>query len=81
MGAEPKRRPDLPQFDAAFRERLHELLAWRRDVRRFRRDPLPPGTIEQLTARDAAAWQNLSPRPGFRVWRDDHASLLPLIKY
>ena len=40
-----------------------------------------PGTIEQLTARDAAAWQNLSPRPGFRVWRDDHASLLPLIKY
>jgi 5,6-dimethylbenzimidazole synthase len=27
---------------------LHDLLAWRRDVRRFRRDPLPAGTIERL---------------------------------
>ena len=37
-----------PKFDAEFRARLHALLAWRRDVRRFRRDPLPPGTIERL---------------------------------
>ena len=37
-------------FDAAFRQRLRELLAWRRDVRRFLRDPLPKGTIEELTA-------------------------------
>jgi 5,6-dimethylbenzimidazole synthase len=37
-----------PQFDAAFRARLRELLAWRRDVRRFRRDPLPEGAIERL---------------------------------
>ena len=37
-----------PEFDADFRERLHALLAWRRDVRRFRRDALPPGTIERL---------------------------------
>ena len=37
-----------PDFDADFRERLQALLAWRRDVRRFRRDPLPPGTIERL---------------------------------
>ena len=37
-----------PEFDADFRERLQALLAWRRDVRRFRRDPLPPGTIERL---------------------------------
>ncbi|HYJ57759.1 MAG TPA: 5,6-dimethylbenzimidazole synthase [Methyloceanibacter sp.] len=37
-----------PQFDAAFRTRLHDLLKWRRDVRRFRRDPLPPGAIERL---------------------------------
>lgn len=37
-----------PDFDAEFRERLHALLAWRRDVRRFRRDPLPSGTIERL---------------------------------
>lgn len=37
-----------PEFDASFRERLHALLAWRRDVRRFRRDPLPDGTLERL---------------------------------
>jgi 5,6-dimethylbenzimidazole synthase len=35
-------------FDAAFRARLRELLVWRRDVRRFRRDPLPEGTLESL---------------------------------
>ncbi|HEV2189375.1 MAG TPA: 5,6-dimethylbenzimidazole synthase [Stellaceae bacterium] len=37
-----------PQFDAAFRARLRELLAWRRDVRRFCRDKLPVGAIERL---------------------------------
>jgi 5,6-dimethylbenzimidazole synthase len=37
-----------PAFDDAFRARLHELLTWRRDVRRFRRDPLPAGAIERL---------------------------------
>ena len=37
-----------PEFDADFRERLQALLAWRRDVRRFRREALPPGTIERL---------------------------------
>jgi 5,6-dimethylbenzimidazole synthase len=35
-------------FDDAFRERLRDLLIWRRDVRRFRRDPLPTGTLEAL---------------------------------
>jgi 5,6-dimethylbenzimidazole synthase len=35
-------------FDAAFRRRLHDLFAWRRDVRRFRTEPLPPGTLERL---------------------------------
>jgi 5,6-dimethylbenzimidazole synthase len=35
-------------FDPAFRVRLRELLIWRRDVRRFRRDPLPNGTLESL---------------------------------
>ena len=37
-----------PRFDPAFRARLRELLMWRRDVRRFRRDPLPEGTVERL---------------------------------
>jgi 5,6-dimethylbenzimidazole synthase len=35
-------------FDHVFRARLRELLAWRRDVRRFRREPLPSGTLEAL---------------------------------
>jgi 5,6-dimethylbenzimidazole synthase len=36
------------EFDDTFRRRLRELLAWRRDVRRFRRDALPPGALERL---------------------------------
>ena len=37
-----------PEFDAEFRERLCDLLRWRRDVRRFQRKPLPEGAIERL---------------------------------
>ena len=37
-----------PDFDDAFRARLRDLLTWRRDVRRFRRDALPRGTLERL---------------------------------
>ncbi len=36
------------RFDSAFRARLRDLLVWRRDVRRFRRDPLPDGTLDAL---------------------------------
>jgi 5,6-dimethylbenzimidazole synthase len=39
-----------PAFDAEFRERLRDLLKWRRDVRRFKRTKLPEGTIEPLIA-------------------------------
>jgi 5,6-dimethylbenzimidazole synthase len=35
-------------FDEAFRHRLRDLFVWRRDVRRFRRDSLPEGTLERL---------------------------------
>jgi 5,6-dimethylbenzimidazole synthase len=35
-------------FDTAFRARLRDLLLWRRDVRRFRRDALPDGVMESL---------------------------------
>ena len=35
-------------FDDAFCAQLRELLLWRRDVRRFRRDPLPGGALEDL---------------------------------
>jgi 5,6-dimethylbenzimidazole synthase len=37
--------PFAPAFDAEFRTRLRALLTWRRDVRRFRRDPLPQGAV------------------------------------
>lgn len=36
------------RFDAPFREQLAALIGWRRDVRRFRRDPLPDGAVEEL---------------------------------
>jgi len=38
------------RFDESFRAAFDELLAWRRDVRRFRRELLPPGTLENLIA-------------------------------
>lgn len=39
---------DPPVFDADFRARLRELFAWRRDVRRFRTEPLPDGALRDL---------------------------------
>lgn len=54
-----------PQFDAAFRARLHDLLRWRRDVRHFRPDPLTPGLLDLLL--DEAA---LAPSVGLsEPWR------------
>jgi 5,6-dimethylbenzimidazole synthase len=44
-----------PQFDDAFRRCLRSLLTWRRDVRRFRPAPLPPGTVERLVELAALA--------------------------
>lgn len=40
--------PTPPTFDDAFRARLATLVAWRRDVRRFRRDPVDPALVEHL---------------------------------
>ncbi len=39
-----------PCFDAAFQTLLIELFRWRRDVRRFRRDPVDAKVIEELVA-------------------------------
>ncbi len=53
------------QFDEAFREQLSQLFAWRRDVRRFRRDPIPRETIVELV-REATH----SPSVGYsQPWR------------
>lgn len=52
-------------FDDEFRRQLRELFVWRRDVRRFRTDPLPEGTLERLI--DIAC---LSPSVGLsQPWR------------
>jgi 5,6-dimethylbenzimidazole synthase len=40
--------PAAPCFDESFRARLLDLFCWRRDVRRFRTDPLPSGMLERL---------------------------------
>ncbi len=37
-----------PVFDADFQARLKQLMAWRRDVRRFRTDPVPGELIARL---------------------------------
>lgn len=53
------------EFDAAFRERFEDLLRWRRDVRRFRPDPVPPGLLEHLLRLAC-----LAPSVGFsQPWR------------
>ncbi|MFB6462495.1 5,6-dimethylbenzimidazole synthase [Bradyrhizobium tunisiense] len=38
----------MVEFDDTFRRQLRELFVWRRDVRRFRADPLPAGAIDRL---------------------------------
>ena len=37
-----------PEFDPAFRDRLSTLFRWRRDVRRFRSDPVSDDTLDRL---------------------------------
>lgn len=54
-----------PEFDAAFRARLHDLFVWRRDIRRFKSDPLPEGLLDRLL--DSAC---LAPSVGLsQPWR------------
>jgi len=38
----------VPEFSEAFLNDFETLLKWRRDVRRFRRDPLPEGLLKRL---------------------------------
>lgn len=37
-----------PRFDDGFRAQLLDLFKWRRDVRRFRADPVPPAVLDDL---------------------------------
>ena len=36
------------EFDARFREEFEELIKWRRDVRRFKREPVDPNLVDHL---------------------------------
>lgn len=59
------RRHVPPEFDDAFRERLQQLVLWRRDVRRFRPDPVDDELLRALLAMAARA-----PSVGFsQPWR------------
>jgi 5,6-dimethylbenzimidazole synthase len=54
-----------PTFDDTFRDQLAELFRWRRDVRHFKRDPIPTGTLERLVSEAA-----LAPSVGYaQPWR------------
>jgi 5,6-dimethylbenzimidazole synthase len=52
MSLETKRPP---RFDGPFKEQFAALVRWRRDVRRFRADPVEPELIERLLALAACA--------------------------
>jgi 5,6-dimethylbenzimidazole synthase len=72
--------PEAPRFSDDFRAKLHELFLWRRDVRRFRPEPLAPGALERLI--DAAC---LAPSVGLsQPWRfvavDDGARRAAIIE-
>ncbi len=57
--------PRAPLFSDEFRAQLRELFVWRRDVRRFRAEPLAPEALERLI--DAAC---LAPSVGLsQPWR------------
>jgi len=54
-----------PEFGRDFQSELYQLLRWRRDVRRFRSDPVPQETLDRLL--EAA---NLAPSVGLsQPWR------------
>ena len=64
-GRDDGREVAPPQFDAGFRHDFEALLRWRRDVRRFRSDPIDPALVAHLI--DLAS---LAPSVGYsQPWR------------
>ena len=54
-----------PEFDAAFKKKFRELVAWRRDVRRFRVEP-----VDRALVADLIALATRAPSVGFsQPWR------------
>jgi 5,6-dimethylbenzimidazole synthase len=48
-------RSEPPRFDTTFKAQFAELVRWRRDVRRFRSDPVEPALVAHLLALAAHA--------------------------
>lgn len=48
MTEAPDGNTAVPVFDDAFRMQLLQLFRWRRDVRRFRTDPIPQAQLDEL---------------------------------
>ncbi len=62
---EPASRFQPPQFDCVFRHQFETLLRWRRDVRRFRTDP-----VDQRLLHDILCLASLAPSVGnSQPWR------------
>jgi 5,6-dimethylbenzimidazole synthase len=53
--AKPEKETAAPLFDAAFLDRLEDLIHWRRDVRRFRADPVEDALVARLIGLAALA--------------------------
>jgi 5,6-dimethylbenzimidazole synthase len=69
MSAEKTSVSAKPVFDTRFQVELCELMRWRRDVRRFRRDPVPEELLEYLLdlAQIAPSVGNSQPWRFFRI--------------
>lgn len=55
LAAPPSPQTSPPSFDGGFCAQLEALFRWRRDVRRFRTEPLPEGLLDMLIALAALA--------------------------
>jgi 5,6-dimethylbenzimidazole synthase len=62
-----------PRFDHGFRRRLELLFRWRRDVRRFRTDPVDPALVDTLIGLAALAPSVGNSQPWRFVKVDDQA--------
>jgi 5,6-dimethylbenzimidazole synthase len=64
---------DAPRFDDPFLDDLRRLILWRRDVRRFRADPVEPAVVDELLALAALAPSVGNSQPWRFVTVDDPA--------
>ena len=72
---EPRSAIAPPHFDAAFRTALRDLILWRRDVRRFKTDPVDPALVLSLIElRLALAVGRLQPAVALRAGREPRAA-------